>query len=92
MDAAWTPPSGIEGEIAVCPPDAHRLASGEAPDVRMVRVGDRWVPWFAAGEAYDAHAHGYFGPGTAAQTRAEETNRSTSIRMATRAGLTRGGR
>ncbi len=42
----WTPPGGTEREVAVCASDANRLARGEDPAVRMMRVGDRWVPFF----------------------------------------------
>ena len=48
---AWTPPGGTEREVAVCGADAARLEAGKEPDVRMVRVGDRWVPAFAADRA-----------------------------------------
>ena len=41
----WTPPGGAARVIAVCAADARRLSAGEEPLVRMVRVGDRWVPW-----------------------------------------------
>ena len=33
----------------MCAADARRLAAGEEPLVRMVRVGDRWVPWHRSG-------------------------------------------
>ena len=48
-DVAWSPQMGAEQQIEVCRLDADRLAAGEEPDVRMVRVGDRYVPWYAAG-------------------------------------------
>jgi hypothetical protein len=35
----------------VCRSDLNRLTAGEQPDVRMVRVGDRYVPWYAAERA-----------------------------------------
>lgn len=47
-DVTWTPPGGVAREIAVCASDARRLAGGEPPDLRLVRVGDRYVPWYAA--------------------------------------------
>lgn len=47
-EVAWAPPGGVERQIAVCAADARRLAGGEAPDIRLVRVGDRYVPWYAA--------------------------------------------
>ncbi len=50
----WTPPGGTEREVAVCASDANRLARGEDPAVRMVRVDDRWVPFFGG------HRSSYF--------------------------------
>ncbi len=47
-DVRWTPPQGVEREIPVCRADLLRIEGGEAPDVRLVRVGDRYVPWYAA--------------------------------------------
>lgn len=49
QDVAWSPPGGTPRTIEVCAADARRLAAGEEPLVRMVRVGDRWVPWHLAG-------------------------------------------
>ena len=49
QDVEWTPPGGTPRAIAVCAADARRLAAGEEPLVRMVRVGDRWVPWHRSG-------------------------------------------
>ncbi len=49
QDVEWTPPSGTPRTIAVCASDARRLVGGQAPEVRMVRVGDRWVPWHQTG-------------------------------------------
>lgn len=48
-DVQWAPPSGVERTVAVCASDARRLAGGEVPEIRMVRVGDRWVPAHEAG-------------------------------------------
>jgi hypothetical protein len=45
QDAEWTPPGGTPRSIAVCAADARRLSAGDAPLERLVRVGDRWVPW-----------------------------------------------
>ena len=44
----WAPPNGVAREIAVCGADARRLEAGEDPDVRLVRVGDRYVKWYEA--------------------------------------------
>ncbi|CAM3618084.1 hypothetical protein NOZE110980_07460 [Nocardioides zeicaulis] len=49
QDVAWTPPGGTTRTIAVCASDARRLGSGDEPLVRLVRVGDRWVPWHLSG-------------------------------------------
>jgi len=49
QDVEWTPPGGVARTIAVCAADAHALAAGDAPLVRMVRLGDRWVPWHEGG-------------------------------------------
>jgi hypothetical protein len=51
QDVEWTPPGGVARIIAVCAADARALAAGGEPLVRMVRVGDRWVPWHLAGGA-----------------------------------------
>jgi len=47
-DVAWTPPSGVERKVPVCRSDLRRLTGGEDPEVRLVRVGDRYVPWHEA--------------------------------------------
>lgn len=48
-DVEWAPPGGVARTVAVCATDARRLAGDEQPEVRMVRVGDRWVPWHESG-------------------------------------------
>jgi hypothetical protein len=57
QDVEWAPPGGTPRPIAVCAADGRRLAAGEEPLVRMVRVGDRWVPWHQTSGAIDAGAH-----------------------------------
>jgi len=54
QDVEWSPPGGTPRRIAVCAADARHLTAGEAPLERLVRVGDRWVPWHLAGGARDA--------------------------------------
>ncbi|GAB3028618.1 hypothetical protein GCM10011376_15720 [Nocardioides flavus (ex Wang et al. 2016)] len=49
QDVEWAPPSGVPRTVAVCAADARRLSAGEEPLVRLVRVGDRWVPWHRSG-------------------------------------------
>lgn len=47
----WAPPHGTARSIDVCRNDQLRLEGGDEPEARKVRVGDRWVPWYAADEA-----------------------------------------
>lgn len=47
-DLTWAPPGGVDRSIEVCNSCARRLDAGEAPDQRIVRVGDRHVPWWQA--------------------------------------------
>jgi hypothetical protein len=59
QDVEWAPPNGVARSIPVCAADARALAAGDEPLVRMVRIGDRWVPWHLAGSvggAVDAGA------------------------------------
>ena len=61
QDVEWTPPGGTARTISVCAADARRLRAGDEPLVRLVRIGDRWVPWHLAGSitgAVDAGARG----------------------------------
>ena len=50
QDVEWTPPGGVARSIPVCAADARALAAGDEPLVRMVRVGDRWVPVAPGGQ------------------------------------------
>lgn len=59
-DVTWTPLGGVEREIPVCFRDAERLAAGDAPQPRLVRLGDRHVAWYAAGPAYGPWATGWY--------------------------------
>jgi len=61
QDVEWTPPGGTARTISVCAADARRLRAGDEPLVRLVRIGDRWVPWHLAGSitgAVDTGARG----------------------------------
>ena len=79
-DVQWTPPGGVERDVPVCRRDRDRLTAGEAPDIRRVRVGDRYVPWWEAGavvhDSLRAHVHGGHAPHSAAH-RAEAEVRAT---------------
>jgi hypothetical protein len=80
QDVEWT---GVARTIAVCAADARQLAAGDEPLVRMVRIGDRWVPWHLAGSvsgAIDAGAqlarssgHGVHGQQNLAQAYLNQT-------------------
>jgi hypothetical protein len=59
-DVEWAPPGGVPRAVPVCFRDLERLTAGEAPDVRLVRLGNRRAPWFAAGPAYAAWAQGWY--------------------------------
>ena len=59
-DVSWAPVGGVPRDIPVCFQDADRLAAGEAPRVRMVRLGNRYVPWYASGPTYTAWAAGWY--------------------------------
>ena len=82
-DVGWSPPGGVARTIGVCAADARALAAGDEPLVRMVRVGDRWVPWHLAGSitgAIDAgvqlaksSSHGVHGQQNLAQAYLNQT-------------------
>lgn len=59
-DVEWAPVGGVPREVPVCFRDAERLAAGEQPQVRLVRLGDRRVAWFASGPLYAAWAAGWY--------------------------------
>ncbi|HEU4811986.1 MAG TPA: hypothetical protein VFT00_07575 [Nocardioides sp.] len=47
-DLAWTPPGGVERMVPACRSDVRRIEGGDDPEIRLVRVGDRYVPWYEA--------------------------------------------
>ena len=59
-DVEWAPPGGVPREVPVCFRDAERLAGGDQPDIRLVRLGNRRVAWFASGPMYAAWAGGWY--------------------------------
>lgn len=59
-DVEWAPAGGVPREVPVCFRDAERLARGDQPEVRLVRLGDRRVAWFASGPLYAAWAGGWY--------------------------------
>ena len=60
-DVAYTPPGGTSREVPACQLDAERVRAGAEPDIRKVMVGNRRVPYFQGGRAYQPYAAGYFG-------------------------------
>ncbi|MDP2775499.1 MAG: hypothetical protein Q8O61_18245 [Nocardioides sp.] len=53
-EVAWTPPGGVERGVPVCLRDQNRMRNSLMPELRVVRLGDRYIPWYAAGGAYEA--------------------------------------
>ena len=60
-DVPYAPPGGAERDVPACALDAERVKAGAEPDIRKVMVGDRRVPYFQGGRAYQPYAAGYFG-------------------------------
>ena len=60
-DVPYTPPGGAERDVPACELDAERVRAGAEPDIRKVMVGNRRVPYFQGGRAYQPYAAGYFG-------------------------------
>lgn len=60
-DVEWAPPGGVPRVVPVCFRDQQRLTAGEQPEVRLVRLGNRRVAWFASGPLYAAWAQGWYG-------------------------------
>ena len=48
-------------DVPACALDAERVNAGAEPDIRKVMVGNRRVPYFQGGRAYQPYAAGYFG-------------------------------
>ena len=66
-DVVWNQPKHGTRRIAVCAQDAARLHAGEEPEVRMVVIGNRRVPYWEAGKAVLPYSSGYFAQGGGAQ-------------------------
>ena len=60
-DVAYAPPGGAARDVPACALDAERVQAGAEPDIRKVMVGNRRVPYFQGGRAYQPYAVGYFG-------------------------------
>ena len=46
--------------MPACAQDAARIARGERPDLRRVKVGSQMVPYWEAGAAYLPYGKSYF--------------------------------
>ncbi len=60
-DVPYAPPGGTQRDVPACALDAERVRAGAEPDIRKVMVGNRRVPYFQGGRAYQPYAAGYFG-------------------------------
>ncbi len=60
-DVSYAPPGGTRRDVPACALDAERVRAGAEPDVRLVMVGSRRVPYWQGGPAYQPYAMGYFG-------------------------------
>ena len=61
-DVMWTPSRGGGGtrRVPACAQDAARVAAHEEPEVRMVTLRSRTVPYWEAGAAFQPYGDGYF--------------------------------
>lgn len=59
-DVLWNQPGRGSRTVPACAQDAARQAAGEQPDVRLVKIGARRVPYWEAGELFQPYTHGYF--------------------------------
>jgi hypothetical protein len=80
-DVVWNQPKHGTRRIAVCAQDAARLHAGEEPEVRMVVIGNRRMPYWEAGKAVVPYSSGYFAQGGGAQYVTEATIRGPAYRM-----------
>lgn len=53
-EMTWAPPGGVERAVPVCRRDLNRMRDNLMPELRVVRIGNHYVPWYAAGSAYAA--------------------------------------
>jgi hypothetical protein len=56
----WTRPGRGTRRVPACAQDAARGADGQEPEVRMVKLRGRTVPYWEAGEAIQPYTNGYF--------------------------------
>jgi hypothetical protein len=59
-DVVWTRPGHGTRSVPACAQDAARVANGERPDLRLVRMAGQQMPYYEAGEAFLPYGKGYF--------------------------------
>ncbi len=64
-DVSWTRPGRGTRRVPACAQDAARVAAHEQPELRMVKVASRPVPYWEAGAALAPYFNGYFVTGHA---------------------------
>jgi hypothetical protein len=64
-DVEWTPPGRGTRMFPACQRCAAQVDARERPEIRMVRIGDRRVPFWEAGSVSMPYSHGYFAGGLA---------------------------
>ena len=60
VDVAWNPPAYGTRIVPACAQDAARIARGERPDLRRVKVGGQMLAYWEAGAAYLPYGKSYF--------------------------------
>ena len=66
-DVVFTPRRRGTRTVPACARDAARVEAGQQPEILMVGIGERRVPYWDAGHAYQPYGAGYFVTGTFAQ-------------------------
>ena len=60
VDVTWNPPAHGTRIVPACAQDAARIARGERPDLRRVKVNGQMLPYWEAGAAYLPYGKDYF--------------------------------
>ena len=59
-EVLWSRPGHGPRRVPACTRDADRVADQETPEIRMVTMGARTMPYWAAGSAFIPYTKGYF--------------------------------
>ena len=59
-EVLWTRSGHGSRRVPACSTDADRVTNNLLPEVRMVKIGTRTMPYWAAGSAFLPYAEGYF--------------------------------